>query len=70
MIRYYQAELPARVKAFTVKKDGEYTIVVNSILAKEQQLREINHELTHIAMGHFESDLPHDLMEIEVTATQ
>jgi len=66
MIRYYQVELPARVKAFTVKKDGVYTIVVNSILAKTQQLKEIRHELDHIALGHFESDKSYDLMEIEV----
>ena len=70
MIRYYQAELPARVKAFTVKKDGVYTIVVNSILAKTQQLKEIQHELAHIDMGHFESDISHDLMEIEVHERQ
>ena len=70
MIRYYQAELPARVKAFTVKKDGVYTIVVNSILAKTQQLKEIRHELDHIALGHFDSDKSYDLMEIEVHERQ
>ena len=52
MIRYYQAELPARVKAFTVCKDDCYTIVVNSILSRRQQLREIEHELSHIHLGH------------------
>ena len=70
MIRYYQAELPARVKAFTVRKDGEYTIVVNSILAKKQQLKEIQHELIHIDLGHFDSDLTYDQMEIEVHERQ
>lgn len=70
MIRFYQAELPARIKAYTVRKDGEYTIVVNSILAKQQQLKEIQHELAHISMGHFDSDISHDLMEIEVHQRQ
>lgn len=67
MIRYFQAELPARIKAFTVRKDGVYTVVVNSILARSQQLKEIRHELTHIAEGHFDSDLPEDLLEIAIT---
>ena len=49
MIRYYQVELPAKVKAFTTCRDGDYSIVVNSILSREQQLEEIRHELQHIA---------------------
>ena len=64
MIRYYQAELPARVKAFTVCKDDCYTIVVNSILSRRQQLREIEHELSHIRHGDFDSPLPADLIEV------
>ena len=64
MIRYYQAELPARIKAFTTCKDGDYSIVVNAILSKKQQLAEIEHELRHIEKGDHAADLPADLIEV------
>lgn len=63
MIRYLQMELPARVKAFTVKNDGDYFVVVNSILSRSQQLREINHELNHIKNGDYSSELSADSIE-------
>lgn len=63
MIRYMQLELPARVKAFTVKNEDDYFIVVNSILSRSQQLREINHELTHIKRGDYSSELSADSIE-------
>ena len=63
MIRYMQMELPARVKAFTVKNDGDYFIVVNSILSRSQQLKEIDHELNHIKNGDYFSELPADSIE-------
>ena len=63
MIRYMQLELPARVKAFTVKNEDDYFIVVNSILSRFQQLREINHELTHIKNGDYSSELSADSIE-------
>lgn len=63
MIRYMQLELPARVKAFTVKNEDDYFIVVNSILSRSQQLREINHELNHIKKGDYSSELSADSIE-------
>lgn len=63
MIRYMQLELPARVKAFTVKNEDDYFIVVNSILSRSQQLREINHELNHIKRGDYFSELSADSIE-------
>ena len=66
MIRYFQAELPARVKAFTTYRDGDYSIVVNSILDRKQQLQEIRHELRHIAMGDHDADLPADMIEARI----
>lgn len=63
MIKYFQLELPARVKAFTVKNEDDYFIVVNSILSRSQQMREINHELTHIKRGDYFSELSADSIE-------
>ena len=66
MIRYYQAELPARVKAFTTYKDGDYSIVVNAILSRKQQLAEIEHELKHINNGDHGAELHADLIEVKI----
>ena len=63
MIRYYQVELPAKVKAFTTCRDGDYSIVVNAILSREQQLEEIRHELQHIAGNDLYSGQPADNIE-------
>ncbi len=56
-------ELPARIKAYTVKKDGFYTILVNSILAREQQLKEYEHEYDHIIRGDFDRACSADIIE-------
>lgn len=64
-IRVFQAPLPARIKGYSVYKDGFYTIVINDILDREQQLKEYRHELKHIAMGDHHRDLPVDMIEIE-----
>lgn len=65
-IRVYEAYLPGRVKGYSVYKDGYYTIVINAILDKKQQIKEYKHELAHITKKHHESSLPVDLLEIEV----
>lgn len=56
--------MPARVKSYTVEKDGYYTIIINSILAKEQRLKEYEHEYDHIIKGDFDKDCPVDMIEI------
>ncbi len=63
-IRVYQVEMPARIKAYTVKKDGFYTILINSILAREQQLKEYDHEYKHIINGDFDKTCSVDMIEI------
>lgn len=63
-IRVYQVEMPARIKAYTVKKDGFYTILINSILAREQQLKEYEHEYDHIIRGDFDRSCSADMIEI------
>lgn len=63
-VRCYQLGLPGRIKAFTVLKDGYYTIVINSALSLEQQLKEYEHEMCHIKSGDYESKLPADMIEV------
>lgn len=63
-IRVYQVEMPARIKAYTVKKDGFYTILINSILAREQQLKEYDHEYKHIVDGDFDKTCSVDAIEV------
>ena len=63
-IRVYQVEMPASIKSYTVRKDGFYTILINSILAREQQLKEYEHEYDHIIKGDFDKDCPVDMIEI------
>ena len=62
-IRVYQVEMPARIKSYTVRKDGFYTILVNSILAREQQLKEYDHEYKHIVDGDFDKTCSVDVIE-------
>ena len=63
-IRVCIVEMPARVKSYTVEKDGYYTIIINSILAREQQLKEYEHEYDHIIGGDFDKECPVDMIEI------
>ena len=63
-IRIYTAELPGKIRAFTVRKDDDYSIVINAILSREQQLKECRHELAHIANGDYDSLSPVDLIEL------
>lgn len=56
-------EMPASIKACTVKKDGFHTILINSILAKEQQLKEYDHEYKHIVDGDFDKTCSVDAIE-------
>ena len=62
-IRVYQAEMPARIKGFTTLKDGYYTIMINSIFDRKQQLKIYENELKHIKNGDFERKCSADLIE-------
>ena len=63
-IRVVVVEMPARIKSYTVEKDGYYTILINSILAREQQVKEYDHEYDYIINGDFDKDCPVDMIEI------
>ena len=56
-------EMPGSIKACTVKKDGYHTILINSILAKEQQMKEYAHEYKHIVDGDFDKACSVDAIE-------
>lgn len=53
-IRTVLADLPAKVKAFTIDVDDDYTIVLNQNLSREQNMRSYLHELLHIGCKDFE----------------
>lgn len=63
-IRVLLMLMPGSIRAFTVLKDGFYTIVINAILDRKQQLKEYNHEMNHILNGDFDSGLSADLIEM------
>ena len=47
-------DMPSKVKALTsVNDDGSHTVMINSRLSKEQQMRCFLHEFEHIKMNHF-----------------
>ena len=56
MVEYvYLVELPGYChEMVSVNEDGSHTIIVNSILSKEQQLEAYRHAVKHINCGHFE----------------
>ena len=58
-------ELPGDVKGFVVEwPDGDATIVINSLLSKEEQKKVLEHELKHLKNYDFEK-VNADLIEME-----
>lgn len=56
--------LPMTVGAFTVFKDGIYTVIVNANLSEEARMREYKKEEYHIKKGDFQRRCSADLIEI------
>ena len=52
-VKVVYADLPIRVKAFTVLHDGYYTIVLNQNLSREQNKSSYLHEMKHIENNDF-----------------
>lgn len=63
MIKTVLLDLPCSVGAFTVERDGFYTIVINSRSSYEQQRRSAQHEREHIARGDFDRNMVADVIE-------
>ena len=56
--------LPPHVKAITTPNDdGTYTIIVNAYLPREEAIKEIVHELTHIENNDFSAETQATLLE-------
>ena len=57
-------DMPSRIRAYTVaNKDLSYTIVINSRLNHETQMKAYQHELNHIQNGDYEKKCSSDLIE-------
>lgn len=60
-------DLPVTVKGFTVMdEDGCFNIYLNARLNDEARVEAYRHELDHIRRGHFYSELPVAIKEMEV----
>jgi len=56
--------MPIGYRAYTMPKDGFYTIYINSRYCREQNLISLEHELKHIRNGDYEKKISADLIEI------
>ena len=56
--------LKGRIKAFTVKKDNFYTVVISDALRPDKQASAWQHEVDHIRSGDFDSDRSADRLEL------
>ena len=48
--------LPSRIRAYTARIDGYYTIIINDNLSPEARIEAYNHEMKHIYNNDFESE--------------
>ena len=59
-------DLPWGVRGFTTPNDdGSYNIYLNSRLTRSELLRAERHERRHVELGHFQSELPAEILERE-----
>lgn len=56
--------LPPRIKAFTVKHEEFYTVIVSEALSASERLSAWCHEVEHIRRGDFDSERSADLIEV------
>ena len=57
MVNVHLLPLPCRIKAVSTKnEDDSYTIILNSRLSHEQQIKSYKHELKHIKNGDFDKE--------------
>lgn len=55
--------MPTRIKAYTVKLHGQYTICLNSRLSHMQNKESYLHEIDHIKNGDYDLQCDADLIE-------
>ena len=56
-------DLPCSIRAFTIKKDDIYTIVLNARMSRESNQSSLKHELEHIEQGHLDYEVDVQLVE-------
>lgn len=60
-------DMPPRIPAYVVcNADASYTIVINSRLTRERQLKAYHHEMKHIENGDFDKKCAVDMIEYYV----
>jgi hypothetical protein len=68
MYKVVLADLPPKIKGMIVKEDDCFTILLNSRLSREQNMKTYLHEKKHIERGYFENG--GDVDQIERDAHQ
>ena len=58
-------DLPTTISGYVREKDGFYTIVLNSRMARNRQLRAYRDEIDHIKTGALNQERPADQIEME-----
>lgn len=61
-------KLPLKVHAMVVRHDCYNTILINEALSADGMVRALNHEISHLERGDFDSDLSADEIESAVHA--
>ena len=66
---YYN--MPTAIRSYVVANmDDSYTIMLNSRLSREQNLRSYQHEIEHILNGDYEKKCDVDIIEINAHIDQ
>lgn len=63
-IRVITMQLPGSVRAFTVRKDDFYTIIMREDLSGQERMRTYMHEVEHIKRGDYDAGQDPALIEI------
>ena len=63
-IRVISMQLPGSVRAFTVRKDDYYTIIMRDDLSMSDRLKAYRHEVDHIRNGDYDSHAGAELIEV------
>jgi len=62
----YCVDMPTTIKSFVVSNiDFSFTIIINSRIGCEQQLKAYNHEMEHIKNGDYDKHCSVDLIELQ-----
>lgn len=63
-VRVILYDMPARIKAYTIKLEEYYTICLNSNLSHTQNEISYQHEIDHIINGDYDKKCSADMIEV------